>query len=395
MCSRGGCRPKIIGSTATIRRAHEQIRALFDRDALQFPPPGLDQSNSGFAVTLSGQPGRLYVGVTSAGRTASYIYQAIASSLMQAAADPAILESDEDYYWTMVGYFNSLRELGSASIIMQDDVTHSIGLIADRREEAARHLQPPLELTSRVKSDEIKDRLRELERPRKSGEATDVVLASNMISVGMDIPRLGLMLVNGQPKTIAEYIQATSRVGRGRVPGLIVTLYNSNKMRDRSRYEAFSTWHGALYRDVEATGVTPFAPRARDKALHAPFVAMVRHLVPGMLTTPAPVAHHEAEIREVIEIICRRISRVDLDEVNAARQELSEFFTIWQRRGALPRYWHDWSDEALLVSAEKSAEAVASGFTKGLARATPNTLRAVEPSTKFVITEESIEEVTE
>lgn len=395
MCSRGGHRPKIIGSTATIRRAHEQIRALFDRDALQFPPPGLDQSNSGFAVTLSGQPGRLYVGVTSAGRTASYIYQAIASSLMQAAADPAIIESDEDYYWTMVGYFNSLRELGSASIIMQDDVTHSIGLIAERRGETARHLQPPLELTSRVKSDEIKDRLRELERPRKSGEAADIVLASNMISVGMDIPRLGLMLVNGQPKTIAEYIQATSRVGRGRVPGLIVTLYNSNKMRDRSRYEAFSTWHGALYRDVEATGVTPFAPRARDKALHAPFVAMVRHLVPGMLTTPAPVAHHEAEIREVIEIICRRISRVDPDEANAARQELTEFFTIWQRRGALPRYWHDWSDDALLVSAEKSAEAVASGFTKGLARATPNTLRAVEPSTKFVITEESIEEVTE
>lgn len=395
MCSRGGNRPKIIGSTATIRRAHEQIRAIFDRDALQFPPPGLDQSNSGFAVTLSGQPGRLYVGVTSAGRTASYIYQAIASSLMQAAADPAILEGDQDHYWTMVGYFNSLRELGSASIIMQDDVTHSIGLIADRRGETARHLQPPLELTSRVKSDEIKDRLRELERPRKSGEAADVVLASNMISVGMDIPRLGLMLVNGQPKTIAEYIQATSRVGRGRVPGLIVTLYNSNKMRDRSRFETFSTWHGALYRDVEATGVTPFAPRARDKALHAPFVAIVRHLVPGMLATPAPVAHHEAAIRDVIETICRRISRVDPGEATAAHRELSDFFKTWQRRGALPRYWHDWSDEALLVSAEKSAEAVASGFAMGLARATPNTLRAVEPSTKFVITEESIEEVTE
>jgi superfamily II DNA/RNA helicase len=226
-----------------------------------------------------------------------------------------------------------------------------------------------------------------LERTRDSGGAADIVLASNMISVGMDIPRLGLMLVNGQPKTIAEYIQATSRVGRSNVPGLVLTLYNSNKMRDRSRYENFASWHGALYRDVEATGVTPFAPRARDKALHAPFVAMVRHLVPGMLDSPALVEKNQQEIKSIIELICKRISRVDKSEEQVARKELDNFLAAWLRRGALPRYWHDWSDDALLVSAEKSAAAVASGFAKGLARSTPNTLRAVEPSTKFVITE--------
>lgn len=332
LCAREARRPKIIGSTATIRRADEQIEALFDRKSFQFPPPGLDQSNSGFSVTESGKLGRLYVGITSSGRSASYMYQAIAASLLQAGYDTNIPHNQQDYYWTFVGYFNALRELGSTSVIIQDDVEHTLGLLADRRGEGRRTLQPPLELTSRVKSDEIKDRLRELEQTKAGGNAADVVLASNMISVGMDIPRLGLMLVNGQPKTIAEYIQATSRVGRGRTPGLVLTLYNANKMRDRSRFEGFSTWHRALYRDVEATGVTPFAPRARDKALHAPLVAMVRHLVPGMQDTPSAAGKNEAKITQVIEKICARISRVDGAEANAARNELSAFLNEWLKR---------------------------------------------------------------
>ncbi|WP_240989553.1 helicase C-terminal domain-containing protein [Salipiger mangrovisoli] len=387
LCTREGQRPKVIGSTATIRRAADQVLNLFDRSVMQFPPPGLHHANSGFACVEQESPGRLYLGVTTAGRTGSYIYQAIASSLLQAAADPSLSGAEEDYYWTLVGYFNSLRELGSASIIMQDDVTHGLELVSARRQEQPRHLQPPTELTSRVKSEEIRTKLLELDMARNSGEAADVVLASNMISVGLDVGRLGLMLVNGQPKTIAEYIQATSRVGRGRVPGLVVTLYNASKSRDRSRYETFPTWHSALYRDVEATGVTPFAPRARDKALHAPFVAMARHLVPGMLDTPAAAADHEADLKALIDLICQRISNVDSGEADAARRELDEFLELWLRRGALPQYWANWSDDALLISADAQATSNAVGFTKGLARATPGTLRAVEPSTEFVIKE--------
>ena len=390
LCSHKGHRPKIIGSTATIRRADDQILQLFNRASSQFPPPGIDQSNSGFAYTKKGSPGRLYVGITSAGRTASYIYQAISASLLQAGSDPSFVGADADKYWTLVGYFNSLRELGSASIIMQDDVTHSIQLISERRSETERHLQPPAELTSRVKSDEIKDKLKELELDRNSGAAADIVLASNMISVGMDIRRLGLMLVNGQPKTIAEYIQATSRVGRSNVPGLVVTLYNANKMRDRSRYENFPTWHGALYRDVEASGVTPFAPRARDKALHAPFVAMVRHLVPGMLYSPNDANKYRAQLEDMIDRICARVTTIDEPEAEATRRELMEFLENWIRRGTLKGYWDDWSDAALLISAEKAAESQASNFSKGLAKATPNTLRSVEASTKFVIKNQEI-----
>lgn len=385
LCTKDGRRPKVIGSTATIRRASEQVRNLFDRGVMQFPPPGLDQANSGFACIEEDSPGRLYLGVTSAGRTGSYMYQALAASLLQSGADPSFSETEEDHYWTLVGYFNSLRELGSASVIVQDDVTHGIDLLTRRRDEEARRLQPPTELTSRVESDKIKDRLAELEEPRRSGAAADVVLASNMISVGLDVGRLGLMLVNGQPKSIAEYIQATSRVGRGAVPGLVITLYNANKSRDRSRYETFPTWHGALYRDVEATGVTPFAPRARDKALHAPFVAMVRHLVPGMSGKPSDAEDHEAEMREMIEHICTRIGSVDADEAADARRELDAFLKLWLQRSPLEKYWDNWSDKALLISADKQATSAATGYAPGRARATPGTLRSVEPSTQFVM----------
>jgi hypothetical protein len=392
LCTQDGRRPKIIGSTATIRRAADQVRSLFDRNVMQFPPPGLDQANSGFACIEDDSPGRLYLGITTAGRTGSYMYQAIAASLLQSGADPSFSEDEEDHYWTLIGYFNSLRELGSASVIMQDDVTHGIDLLKGRRNEEARHLQPPTELTSRVKSDEIKDRLAELDAPRRSGEAADVVLASNMISVGLDVGRLGLMLVNGQPKSIAEYIQATSRVGRGSVPGLVVTLYNANKSRDRSRYETFPTWHGALYRNVEATGVTPFAPRARDKALHAPFVAMVRHLVPGMSARPSEAEDHEAEMAAMISQICARIDRVDEGESPDARKELEVFVKDWLRRSPLAKYWDNWSDEALLISADRQATSAAMGFTPGRARSTPGTLRSVEPSTNFVIKELTAEQ---
>src|SRR5205814_5506835 len=129
------------------------------------------------------------------------------------------------------------------------------------------------ELTSRIATYEIPNRLGQMEEALSSGRALDALLASNMISVGIDVDRLGLMVVAGQPKGTAEYIQATSRVGR-RYPGLVVTVYNWTRPRDLSHYERFRSYHAALYRHVEATSVTPLSARARDRALEGVLVAV-------------------------------------------------------------------------------------------------------------------------
>lgn len=388
LCSTGGHRPKIIGSTATIRRAEQQIRALFDRGAFQFPPPGIDHQNSGFAVADPDAPGRLYVGVTTAGRSAKFTLQAVSASLLQGASDARLTDAERDPYWTLVAYFNSLRELGGALVLMQDDVVKSVDDFARRRHEAARSPGTQTELTSRVDSSQIPAVLLQLEKKAGDPSAIDIVLASNMISVGVDIPRLGLMLVNGQPKGIAEYIQATSRVGRGRVPGLVVSIYNANKSRDRSHFETFRTWHQCLYREVEPSSVTPFAPRARDRALHAPFVAMARHLISGMRGEPVRADGFEEELEQLIERIVARAGRVDPEEQPGVRRQLAQRLEEWLERGRVPRWWDDFRpDGGLLVSAEKAAELDARGRGRGHAWPTPNSLRSVEASVEFLLRE--------
>lgn len=384
-----GHRPKVIGSTATIRRASEQIGRLFDRRSFQFPPPGLDRTNSGFAVEdrddpargyIAG-PARRYVGISTVGRSAKFTLQAAAASLLQSATAAALPETARDGYWTLVNYFNSLRELGGALVLMRDDTLRTIEQFAAVRCEEERLADSQIELTSRVQSGEIPRFLRDLARNYQDDDHVDVVLASNMISVGMDVSRLGLMLVNGQPKTIAEYIQATSRVGRDRrAPGLVLTLYNAAKSRDRSRYESFVSWHQSLYREVEATSVTPFAPRAMDRALHAPLVAMVRHLVPGM-SDPSQAERYEEEICALVRDIVARVERTDAGEARRAEAMLEKFLESWITQSDLKHYWQDYSD-ALLISAEADADR---GRRSARQKPTPNSLRSVEASSKFVL----------
>lgn len=392
LCRTDLVRPKVIGSTATIRRAEEQIRALFDRDTYQFPAPGLDAGNSGFAVTDLGSPGRLYVGLTTAGRSATYMLQALVASLLQAATAPGASPQERDHYWTLVAYFNSLRELGRALVLMQDDVPVSIRQFVARRGEQRRNLEAPAELTSRVRSYEIRDMLDRLNKPAGDPEAVDLLVASNMISVGMDIPRLGLMVVNAQPKTLSEYIQATSRVGRGDVPGIVITMYNSMRARDRSHFETFETWHRCLYRDVEATSVTPFASRAQDKALHAVLVALVRHLVPGMDRQPALDDIRRADAERIASTIEARVTRVDSAERAIVSRKLQRLIDQWASRPDLQTYWDDYNRRtSLLMSAEQFAAMVDGDpdlDAEGARRAlwpTPNSMREVEPGAPFVL----------
>lgn len=377
-------KPKIIGSTATIRRASDQVGSLFNRKTCQFPPPAIDYDDSGFAVTDIESPGRIYAAVTTAGRSAKFALQAVSASLLQSAMSDFPKE-EVDPYWTLVCYFNSIRELGGALVLMQDDVPKSIDLISGIRDEKMRELSPPEEMTSRKKQAEIRDLLQQLKIPSGEEDALDILLATNMLSVGVDIPRLGLMLVNGQPKGISEYIQATSRVGRGNLPGLVISVLNNVKPRDRSHYESFKTWHSSLYRDVEVTSVTPFASRARDKALHAILVALVRNLIPGMQEKPEYDLMKDEVLESLILYISKRACSIDPEET-AVEEELREMIDEWRRKRP-SKYWDPRTpSDSLLQDADRAAAARALGYkSEKWPWPTPNNMRSVEPSTKFFL----------
>lgn len=286
--------PKIVASTATVRRAEAQIRNLFGRERTAiFPPPGVGRGDSFFAEVDRETPSRLYVGVASPGRGPKLVFLRTLQTLLAGAQALSTGAKDDpaDPYLTALCYFNALRELGGARRIVDDEVrTHltSYGSHRIRREPgggpfADRTLREIQELTSRYSTDKVSEARTRLGLPVRDKNAVDVAMATNMISVGLDIGRLGLMMVQGQPKTAAEYIQATSRVGRETAkPGLVVTLLNIHKPRDRTHYEQFRAFHMSFYRAVEATSVTPFAERALDRALAATLVAAARHVEPDL-----------------------------------------------------------------------------------------------------------------
>jgi hypothetical protein len=288
-------RPKIVASTATVRRAENQIRALFSRCTVDiFPPPGPDRSDSFFARTHTAQESnaRLYLGVAAQGRSPKVILLRVYLALLAAAqkwyaanGGKRNKENPADPYMTLLGYFNSLRELGGSRRIIEDEVSTQITNRSNRRREgeeespfADRKIDyEPVELTSRVSTDKVAEAKRKLALPFHDDDHVDVAIATNMISVGLDITRLGLMVVLGQPKTSAEYIQATSRVGRDHDrPGLVVTILNIHRPRDRSHFERFAFYHESFYRSVEATSVTPFSPRALDRGLAGTLIALAR-----------------------------------------------------------------------------------------------------------------------
>jgi hypothetical protein len=333
-----GRRPKIVASTATIRRYRDQIRALFDRDARQFPPPGLIAGDSFFAAENKNKPGRLYVGVCAPGKSMKTTAIRSMASVMHTAAVTRGTHSDGDVdpYWTLVNYFNSLRELGGAIRMIDDDVDHRLKYLARQDGIPPRHPERRVELTSRIPPKEISQRLKQMERTLANGDALDALLATNMISVGVDIQRFGLMLVTGQPKTSAEYIQATSRVGR-QTPGLILVLANWSRPRDLSHYERFRAFHSMMYRHVEAGSVTPYSSRARDKALYGIFVGLVRLLDPQMAGNDGAQNFdpNSPVVARVREYLLGRIQENDRDELEDAREQLQAIVDGWVEQLAL------------------------------------------------------------
>lgn len=291
LCNEKGGSTRIIASTATIRRAAEQCAALYGRNVAQFPHPGLDAEDSFFSREScidheKGIFGRTYVGLMASGKTKATMQVRTLAALLERMHLMDLDDKVKDSYWTLTVYFNSLKELGKCQSLLGDDVKDSIKRTAVRlgRPQKTRILSTIDELTSRVSTTQLNETLDKLEKLNFSKEneaqhryASNVVLATNMISVGIDVARLNVMLMAGQPKLTSEYIQASSRVGR-RDPGVVFVQYDSFRSRDRSHYEQFQAYHDAYYKYVEPTGLTPFSKPARDRALHAVVIALVRIL---------------------------------------------------------------------------------------------------------------------
>ena len=281
-------RPKIVASTATVRKAKEQVNNVFLREVSVFPPHGLDVEDNFFSVqrSVKEKPGRLYMGICSPGSSRPAVLIRVYVALL--TASQALFERfgvTADPYLTVVGYFNSLRELGGMRRLAEDDVqtrAYRVQMSDVKRPGLKqRSIRIVEELTSRVSNKDIPKKLDQLEVKFKptweKGEtrAIDIVLATNMLSVGVDVNRIGLMVVNGQPKNTAEYIQATSRVGRS-FPGLVCTVLTWSRPRDLSHYETFEHYHATFYKHVEAQSATPFAARALDRGLTGAMVSLLR-----------------------------------------------------------------------------------------------------------------------
>ncbi|AZQ38092.1 helicase [Streptomyces cyaneochromogenes] len=331
--------PKIVAATATIRRSAEQVRALHHQDVQLFPPSGLDARDSFFAVPDTGRPGRLYLGVMAQGHTAGRGAVATTASMLQGVHQ--LPEEHRDDYWTLVAYHHSLRELGRTVTAAGDDIPAQLWGLDEGVGVRPLGDGDVQELTSNLPRAEQPVLLDRLEKPWTDPRSVSFLPCTNMLSVGVDVKRLAYMLMQGQPKTTAEYIQATSRVGRHHVPGLVVTYFNATRPRDRSHYETFMDYHRALYRYVEPASVTPWSLPARRRALHAALVILVRHRLGLAAENRAGrITDHKEEAGRIADTLAERAATAergatgaDADAVRAdVRTELGYLLDDWYRQ---------------------------------------------------------------
>ena len=337
-------KPKIVASTATIKRAVAQCKGLYNREVCQFPPQGISISDSFFAKEDRGKLGRIYIGVLGTAAPSVQTAQVrLAAELMQGVYKLDLPDnSNEDVrdpYWTLVEYFNSKRELGQAGTLFRQDILEYIRTINTRnyrdydKSISDRPIHNIRELWSALKSEEIPDIIKELEIPydhlKSFQDSVDVVLATNMISVGVDIGRLGLMVMVGQPKTTSEYIQASSRVGRNAdSPGIVLTLYNPSRSRDRSHYEHFKSYHETFYKIVEPTSVTPFSIPAIEKYLKAILIILARNVL-----TLKECDINDSEKQKLNDLFCKikkRGSEIENENVAYLEETWNKFIKQWE-----------------------------------------------------------------
>lgn len=348
ICERRGARPKIIGATATLRRGGEQCRGLYGRDpveqVLAFPPAGLSADDSYFMRLDRSSPGRLYLGVMGQGQKSTEILSSILASAALGAVDPSVVGTESpdgiaDGYWTSVVYHNSLPELGRTLGLAGREVPQRMEEMAERRlrlgqEAGTRFLtnQGAEPLSGQTQSADIPTIMDRLDRRGGEEDAIDVLCCTSIVGVGVDKQRLGFMVMHGQPGTTAEYIQASSRVGRGETPGIVVANFSANRARDLSHYEGFQSYHASIYRFVEPTSVTPFTNAACGRALAAALVAALRHGLPAPEDRQAGAIDLSSEryqaVRDAfIRRSCLRASELD---VSSLVESIDDMLQEWQ-----------------------------------------------------------------
>jgi superfamily II DNA/RNA helicase len=379
-----GAKPKIVASTATIRSSGEQIQNLFARKVLLFPSPGLTADDSFFARNDKSKKGRLYIGVMSSNHRSTTSVVRTASALLQSFNEIDDLSDEEkDAYWTLVIYHLSLRALGKTVSFSRDDIPARIKIIA-KTEDIARKIDDEdiLELTSNLSSSQIPASLKRMEKKFNDKDSVSILACTNMLSVGIDVPRLGLMMIDGQPKTTSEYIQASSRVGRGRVPGIVVTHYSASKPRDRSHYESFLAYHSSIYRFVEPASVTPFSLPSRNRALHAALVILIRHgagysaNIDAKRFNPA-----DPQVIKAINILLDQAKIKDPQEAANTEAHLHRLIKEWQSRiEKSARYPLAYKSES------KQVHSLLKSFgSQGEGWPTLHTMRSIDPDCKITV----------
>ncbi len=335
-------RPKIIASTATTRKYESQIKTLYGRDKVMLFPQAISRANESFfskvlyeADGFTKKKGSLYLGVNPATYMNGQLSAARVAAILKQAPnmEPDPNNQDMDYYRTSLWFFNSLRELGMTLTLMQSTVRDLIaGMRVANRLPAPKASYPHkiLELTSRIDSNKVSSSLAALARPSWDPKSFDTCLASSIMEVGVDVPRLGLLTIMSQPKTTSQYIQVSGRVGRSgdAGPGLVVMLYNTTRARDRSIYERFQPHHETLYAQVEPISLTPFAIQALNHGLKGALISQYRMT---SILDSKPNAADWGKFDDAVAVLRGRLVHLGGDG-----QNLKDFDLLCQR---LRNYW--------------------------------------------------------
>tara|TARA_R110001592_G_scaffold90485_2_gene266010 strand:- start:15032 stop:19360 length:4329 start_codon:yes stop_codon:yes gene_type:complete len=358
-------KPKIVTSTATTRNTDKQVFALFTRRTEIFPKQGIFCDDSFFAFYKRKKTNvdeyeskRKYVGLLPIGKTQVWMQLRLASitlthrlkylkenfTIDKLFENPEV--SDElkqvfNYYHTVLGYYNSLKDVGKTqsqlSHYLPGDVNYVIKntipwSFVDKFIRKEKEIRDS-ELTGRLKGEEVKTNLADIEKnwelvSKKNGNyylnvdnPPEFIIATNMISVGIDVSRFNTMIISSMPRNIAEYIQASSRVARDE-DGIVFTIHHPFRSRDISHYQKFKEFHEKFYSYVEPISVTPFASKALDRYLAMYVVVLVRHNIDGLMNNEDAVNINNDKIKEIEKMI-----KADLLEILSNSKKLEQYLS--------------------------------------------------------------------